>query len=67
MLDAMDFPRGGYNAVVKKRFRKKPLYTQDGMDLQLLAPFDNGTILGGEMIEELTSSPDQSSECVCHH
>jgi hypothetical protein len=39
--------------VVKKRFRKKPMYTQDDMDLRLLAPFDDGTIVGGEMVEEL--------------
>jgi hypothetical protein len=39
--------------VVKKRFRKKPMYTQDNMDLRLLAPFDNGTIVEGEVVEEL--------------
>jgi hypothetical protein len=26
-------PKEGYEAVVKKRFRKKPMYTQDDMDL----------------------------------
>jgi hypothetical protein len=45
-------PKEGYEAVVK-RFRNKPMYTQDDMDLRLLEPFDNGTIVGGEMIEEL--------------
>jgi hypothetical protein len=38
----------GYNSVVKKRFRKKPMYTQDNMNLQLLEPFDSGTIVGEE-------------------
>jgi hypothetical protein len=46
-------PKEGYEAVVKKRFRKKPMYTQEDMDLRLLAPFDDGTVVGGEMIEEL--------------
>jgi hypothetical protein len=40
--------------VVKKRFRKKPMYNQDNMDLRLLAPFDDSTIVEGEMVEELT-------------
>jgi hypothetical protein len=40
--------------VVKKRFRKKQMYTQDDMDLQLLAPFDDGTIVEGELVEVLT-------------
>jgi hypothetical protein len=39
--------------VGNKRFRKKPIYTQDDMDLRLLAPFDDGTIVVGEMVEEL--------------
>jgi MFS superfamily sulfate permease-like transporter len=48
------FPKEGYEAVVKKRFRKKPMYNQDDMDLRLLAPFDDGTIVAGEMVEEIT-------------
>jgi hypothetical protein len=48
------FPNKGYESVVKKRFRKKPMYNQDDMDLRLLAPFDDGTIVEGEMVEELT-------------
>jgi hypothetical protein len=44
----------GYEAVVKKRLRKKPMYTQDNMDLRFLAPFDDGTIVEGEVVEELT-------------
>jgi hypothetical protein len=44
------FPKEGYKAVVKKRFRKKPMYTQDNMDLRLLAPFDDGSIVEGELI-----------------
>jgi hypothetical protein len=47
------FPKEGYKEVVKKRFRKKPMYTQDNVDLRLLAPFDNGTIIEGEIIEVL--------------
>jgi hypothetical protein len=47
------FPKEGYKAVVKKRFRKKPMYIQDNMDLQLLAPFDDGTIVEGAGVEEL--------------
>jgi hypothetical protein len=47
------FPKEGYEAVVKKRFRKKPMYTQDNMDLQLLAPLDDGTIVEGQVAEEL--------------
>jgi hypothetical protein len=47
------FPKEGYEAVVKKRFRKKPMYTQDDTDLGLLATFDDGIIVEGEMIEEL--------------
>jgi hypothetical protein len=43
----------GYEAVVKKRFRKKHMYTQDDRDLRLLAPFDDGTIVEGEVVEEL--------------
>jgi hypothetical protein len=39
--------------VVKKRFRKKPMYTQADMDLRLLAPFEEGTIVEGEVVEEL--------------
>jgi hypothetical protein len=35
-------PKEGYKAVVKKRFRKKPMYTQDYMDLRLLELFDDG-------------------------
>jgi hypothetical protein len=42
------FPKEGYEAVVKKRFRKKPMYNQDDMDLRLLALFDNSTIVEGE-------------------
>jgi hypothetical protein len=63
-------PKEGYKAVVKKRFRKKPMYTQDDMDLQLLAPFEDGTIVGGEMVEELiiiNFITDWSSEYICHH
>jgi hypothetical protein len=48
------FPKEGYEAVVKKRFRKKPMYNQDDMDLRLLAPFNDGTIVEGEVLEELT-------------
>jgi hypothetical protein len=48
------FPKEGYEAVVKKRFRKKPMYNQDNMDLRLMAPFDDGTIVEGAMVEELT-------------
>jgi hypothetical protein len=48
------FPQEGYEAVVKKRFRKKPMYDQDDMDLRLLAPFDDGTIVEGAMVDELT-------------
>jgi hypothetical protein len=40
--------------VVKKRLRKKPMYTQDDMDLRFLAPFDDGTIVEGEVVEVLT-------------
>jgi hypothetical protein len=47
------FPKEGYEAVVKKMFRKKPMYTQDGMYLRLLAPFDDGTIVEGVDVEEL--------------
>jgi hypothetical protein len=47
-------PTEGYEAVVKKRFRKKPMYDQDDMDLRLLAPFDDGTIVEGTMADELT-------------
>jgi hypothetical protein len=39
--------------VAKKRFRKKSMYTQDNMDLRLLEPFNDGTIVGGVMGEEL--------------
>jgi hypothetical protein len=46
-------PKEGYEPVVKKRVRKKPMYTQDNMDIQLLEPFDNSTIVGEEMVEEL--------------
>jgi hypothetical protein len=48
------FPKDGYEAVIKKSFRKKPMYSQDDMDLRLLAPFDDGTIVEGAMVEELT-------------
>jgi hypothetical protein len=48
------FPKEGYEAVVKKRFRKKLMCNQDDMDLQWMAPFDDGTIVEGEMVEELT-------------
>jgi hypothetical protein len=48
------FPKEGHDAVVKKRFRKKPMYGQDDMDLQLLAPLEDGTIVEGAMVEELT-------------
>jgi hypothetical protein len=48
------FPQEGYEAVVKKRFRKKPMYDQDDMDLRLLAPFDDGTIVEAAMADELT-------------
>jgi hypothetical protein len=34
-------------------FRKEPMYIQDNMYLRLLEPFDNGSIVGGEMVEEL--------------
>jgi hypothetical protein len=37
-------PKDKYGAVVKKMFRKKPMYTQDKMDLRLLEPFDNGLL-----------------------
>jgi hypothetical protein len=47
------FPKGGCEAVVKKRFRKKPMYTQDDMDLRFLALFDDGTIVEGQVVEEL--------------
>jgi hypothetical protein len=47
------FPKEGHE--VKKRFRNKPMYTQDDMDLRLLAPFDDGTIEEGEVVEELSS------------
>jgi hypothetical protein len=47
------FPKEGYEAMVKKRFKKKPMYTQDDMDLRLLAPFDDGPIVEGEVVEEL--------------
>jgi hypothetical protein len=43
----------GYKPVVNKRFRKKPMYTQDKMEIQLLELFDNGTIIEEEMVEEL--------------
>jgi hypothetical protein len=48
------FPKEGYEAVVKKRLRKNPMYNQDDMDLRLLALFEDGTIVEGEMVEELT-------------
>jgi hypothetical protein len=41
-----------YEPVVKKRFRKKPMHTQDNMDLRFLESFDNGTIVVVEMVEE---------------
>jgi hypothetical protein len=47
------FPKEGYEAVVKKRFRKKPMYNHDYMDLRLLALFDDGTIVAGEVVDEL--------------
>jgi hypothetical protein len=46
-------PKEGYEAIVKKKFRKKPMYDQDDMDLRLLAPFDDGTIVEGTMADEL--------------
>jgi hypothetical protein len=45
-------PKEGYEPVVKKRCRKYPMYTQDNIDLRLLEPFGNGTIVEEEMVEE---------------
>jgi hypothetical protein len=56
--------------VVKKRLRKKAMYTQEDMDLQLLAPCDDGTIVEGEAVEELifvNFITGPGSEYVCHH
>jgi hypothetical protein len=58
-----------YESVVKKRFRKNPMYTQDNIEIRLLEPIDNGTIVEGDMVEEfifVNLAPDWRSEYSCH-
>jgi hypothetical protein len=39
--------------VIKKKFRKKPMYNQEDLEIQLLEPFNYGTIVKEEMTEKL--------------
>jgi hypothetical protein len=49
LLNAKDFQKK-----VTRQWSRRVLYNQDDMDLRLLAPFEDGTIVEGEMVEELT-------------
>jgi hypothetical protein len=50
---AIEVPKDGYDLHIKKRFIKKHMYKQEDIKIQLLEPFDNGTIIDKEMSEEL--------------
>jgi hypothetical protein len=49
----LGLPKEGYSPVIKKRVRKKSMYKQEDIEIQLLEPFDNGTVVDKEMTEEL--------------
>jgi hypothetical protein len=38
-------PKEWYDPVIKKRFRKKPTYKQEGVKIKLLEPFDKSAIV----------------------
>jgi hypothetical protein len=52
MLDAMVFLKKDTRQWSRRGF-EKPMFTQDNMDLRLIEPFDDGTIVAGEVVDDL--------------